>query len=593
MSYAGGVWYSLNSDNFHDFFTEYIPFGEEAVLYFEEREFRRRFPRATNPTSRPTISRDTSQKVTIPSKSGVSWKVAEGEQRGSDLMSKGRHMSALEESQPKSEVKTAQQAPSTATAGEKNKAVEKAKREAPSKLGENTKPAESPKAAPPPLPKAKEEPKPVAKVEEALSKAGAAVADTLSQSPVADKPPKPAKDADKLSKRMPEVNEPSVFIPIETIDPLKINNADEPIVQDLVKTLNDIITVVNSDNSSGRFTSTMTKAKSELAAVGQKILAMKDVERKAAADWLKASQRQFDNAAKELVGRLEAEMQKQEAHWKEEFEAEREKISHNYEERLKLEVERAQKIQEQKIRNQLLEQAVNLNKKFLSEVRDRVETERNGRLAKLSELSSSVSELEKLTAEWNSVIDANLKTQHLQVAVEAVKSSLEGADRPKPFIKELAALKEVAADDPVINSAIASINPIAYQRGVPTTAQLIDRFRRVAGEVRKASLLPENAGLASHATSLLLSKVLFKKHGLAVGDDVESILTRTETFLEEGNLDEAAREMNGLKGWAKTLSTDWLGEVRRVLEVRQALDVSPLFNHSFGLYRACLNLVSR
>jgi mitofilin len=28
-----------------------------------------------------------------------------------------------------------------------------------------------------------------------------------------------------------------------------------------------------------------------------------------------------------------------------------------------------------------------------------------------------------------------------------------------------------------------------------------------------------------------------------------------------------------LQGWAKVLSKDWLGECRRVLEVRQALDV--------------------
>jgi MICOS complex subunit MIC60 len=104
---------------------------------------------------------------------------------------------------------------------------------------------------------------------------------------------------------------------------------------------------------------------------------------------------------------------------------------------------------------------------------------------------------------------------------------------------------------------------------------LVDRFRRVATEVRKASLLPEDAGVASHASSYVLSKILFKKKGLATGDDVESILTRTETFLEEGDLDGAAREMNGLKGWAKTLSKDWLGEVRKVLEVQQALDVSP------------------
>ncbi|PTB73480.1 hypothetical protein M440DRAFT_1424785, partial [Trichoderma longibrachiatum ATCC 18648] len=61
--------------------------------------------------------------------------------------------------------------------------------------------------------------------------------------------------------------------------------------------------------------------------------------------------------------------------------------------------------------------------------------------------------------------------------------------------------------------------------------------------------------------------------GLAEGDDVESILTRTQTFLEEGDLDAATREMNGLQGWAKTLSKDWLAEARKVLEVRQALDV--------------------
>ena len=240
---------------------------------------------------------------------------------------------------------------------------------------------------------------------------------------------------------------------------------------------------------------------------------------------------------------------------------------------MQTELERSQQVSDQKHRNELLEQAVSLKKEFLSSVRDRVETERAGRLSRLNELSSSVSELERLTADWNSVIDANLQTQHLQVAVEAVRATLDSADRPRPFIHELAALKELSADDPVVKAAIGSINPTAYQRGIPTTAQLIDRFRRVAAEVRKSALLPEDAGIASHAASWALSKVLFKKQGMTTGDDVESVLTRTETLLEEGNLDEAAREMNTLEGWAKTLSWDWLGECRRVLEVRQAMDV--------------------
>jgi mitofilin len=62
--------------------------------------------------------------------------------------------------------------------------------------------------------------------------------------------------------------------------------------------------------------------------------------------------------------------------------------------------------------------------------------------------------------------------------------------------------------------------------------------------------------------------------GLPHGDDVEATLARTEVLLEEGDLDAAAREMNGLKGWAHVLSQDWVSECRKVLEVRQAVDVS-------------------
>ncbi|CAF9932414.1 Formation of crista junctions protein 1 [Imshaugia aleurites] len=553
LAFAGGTLYSLRSDNFHDFFTEYIPFGEDAVLYFEEREFRRRFPTLTNPTNRPAL--DSGSKITIPSKSGVSWKVTGEGDQGSDLQIKGRHMSALDANQGGVKIGVAEQTPSIGTAPEKTKAVETAKKDAAS-TAKSPPPSEKPKAekalpkAPPPPPPT--EPKPSAPV---------------------PPPPNPTKSSKDVSERPPEVNEPSRFMPMESIDPLKIRNADEPLVQDLVKIVNDIITVVNADGTSHKYNSTIGKAKAALANVGGRIMSLKEAEKKSAEEKIRSTQTEFDTAAKELVRRLEEEMRDQDSRWKDEFESEREKIVQSYQERLQSENQRAQQLSEQRLRNELLEQAVAMKKQFINEVTDRVETERNGRLSKLSDLSSSVIELEKLTADWNSVIDANLKTQHLQVAVEAVRSSLETADRPRPFLRELAALKEIASHDPVVNAAIASINPTAYQRGVPTTAQLIDRFRRVAAEVRKASLLPEDAGVASHAASFVLSKFLFKKKGMTVGDDVESILTRTETLLEEGNLDDAAREMNTLDGWAKTLSWDWLGECRRVLEVRQAMDV--------------------
>lgn len=546
LGFGGGTYYSLVSDNFHDFFTEYIPFGEDAVLYFEEREYRKRFPNITNPTSRPKAEQGNT--ITIPSKSGVSWKVAGEEHQASDQSTKAK---------PSREAgKSAQKDPSGSTAQEKIAAVEVAKKDA---SAPSIPPAPRTKESkPPPAPAAPLTP-PVLATKGSASK------------PV--EPPQPPRATKDDATRPPEVNEPSKFMPITPIDPLKIKNAEEPLVQDLVKILNDIITVVNNDAASYKYSSTIDKAKQSLAKVGARIMGLKETATKEAKEWRTAQETEFDQKAIELLQRVESDMQQQQIVYREEFEQEREKLSQSYQARLQVETQRLQEVAEQRTRNQLLEQSIALKKQFVAQVTERVESERNGRLGQLSDLSNSITELEKLTAEWSGVLDANLRTQHMQVAVEAVRSLLETANRPRPFVKELAALKEVAADDAVISAAIASINPTAYQRGIPTTAQLIDRFRRVAAEVRKAALLPEDAGVASHAASWALSNVLFKKKGLAVGDDVESVLTRTETLLEEGNLDDAAREMNGLNGWAKALSDDWLSECRRVLEVRQALDV--------------------
>ncbi|KAJ4366665.1 MICOS complex subunit mic60, partial [Ascochyta clinopodiicola] len=503
LSYAGGVYYSLVSDNFHDFFTEYVPFGEDAVAYFEEREFRRRFPaRPDQPRLHQQISGE--NKVTIPGKSGLTARVAEDP-----------HTSAVSENNPKP----------------KNE---------PPKVGSNQ------HTPPKGVQEAKKE------QEQHEKPAATSATNAAPQTVVLDAP----------------------STPISQIDHLSVPSASEPVVQDVVKIVNDLITVVNADKThAGKYNSALDKAKSELARVVSDINLLKDNLNKSAEDKVKAAHAEFDEAAKELVQRLDHQMQAQETHWKEEYENERERLQQAYKSKVKSELDAAHKVYEQKLKNELLQQSINLQKSFTKDVRDRVEAERDGRLGKLNDLSNSVHELEKLTGEWNSVVDANLKTQHLVVAVEAVKSALETQIVPKPFVTELAALKEIAADDPVVSAAISSINPTAYQRGIPSSALLIDRFRRVASEVRKAALLPEDAGVASHLASLAMSKVLFKKSGLAVGGDVEAVLARTEVLLEEGDLDAAAREMNGLQGWAKVLSKDWLSECRRVLEVRQALDV--------------------
>ncbi|KAF4498159.1 mysoin heavy chain [Fusarium agapanthi] len=504
VGFAGGVWYSRVSDNFHDFFTEYVPFGEQAVLYLEEMDYKKRFPSITGRSK----TQATEDAVRVPAQSGASWRVADAGQAG-------RHSSA---------------GPVAAAA---------------KKVEEAVKPKAKTKA------KAPVEAKPVAKA-------------------VEEPAPTPRSDS---GFKAPEVNEPSKMPPLKPIDLLSLEAAREPVVQDLVHMVNDLILVINADNAHGKYGTSVSKAKDEIAKVGGKLKAMKGEFEKKAARQVREKIEEFDKAATDLIDRVENTMISQENQWRQDFEQEMKKVRENYEDRVNVLLEREKKVNEEKLQNQLAQQALALKKEFTKDVEKQVEQERESRLGKLNALSSAVSDLEKLTTGWNDVIDTNLKTQQLHVAVEAVRASLEDDHHPRPFIRELVALREIASDDPVVNAAIASVNPSAYQRGISTTSQLIDRFRRVANEVRKASLLPDEAGVASHASSWVLSHVMFKKQGLADGNDVESILTRTQTYLEEGDLDSAAREINGLDGWAKTLSKDWLGEVRKVLEVQQALDV--------------------
>lgn len=519
------------------------------MLYFEEREFQKRFPHAKQnryKLNRP--QKDEGNKVNIPWKAGVQVREVEEKPRDSDLTSKGPHMSAVDKNPTKSEVRDARQDPSGATRKENVAAVDRAKSGAPASSATKTSQPETQKPAPAPAPAAEKK------------------TETTSM-------PSPATPSPKSDPRPPLIS------PITQIDPLKVSNADEPVVQELVKILNDLITVVNADDATvtNKYSAPMTKAKDSLESVAKKITDLRDVERKAAEERVTQAHKEFDEGAKQLLQRIETAQREDAARFAEEFEAERSKLAHGYDEKLKTEVERTQQVIEQRLKNELTEQAIEMKRNFISEIQSLVESERSGRLSKITDLSSNVDNLTQLTSNWNGIIDSNLATQKLQVAVDAVRSALSASTaneaKARPFVREMAALKLVAENDAIVEAAIASINPQAYQRGIPSPAQLIDRFRRVASEVRKASLLPENAGVASHAASLVLSKVMFKKHGQPQGGDVESILTRTETLLEEGDLDNAAREMNGLKGWAGVLSKDWMNDARKVLEVRQALEV--------------------
>ena len=222
-----------------------------------------------------------------------------------------------------------------------------------------------------------------------------------------------------------------------------------------------------------------------------------------------------------------------------------------------------------------------MQRRWIREIKVRVEQERGGRLAKLDDLATGLKKLERVTLDNSSYLDENVRLHTLWSALRAFTSAVDSPVR-RPFREELRVLRHVAAarDDPLIIAALDSIEKTDVPDvGVEPVGDLISWFNTsVAPRVESVALVPDqDAGLLSHLASSALSVVRFKRQGLAEGDDVSSVVARAEHYLSEKDLDSAARELNQLKGVPKVLLSDWLAATRKRLEVEQALEVRLIF----------------
>ncbi|KAL0086267.1 mitochondrial inner membrane protein-domain-containing protein [Phycomyces blakesleeanus] len=236
--------------------------------------------------------------------------------------------------------------------------------------------------------------------------------------------------------------------------------------------------------------------------------------------------------------------------------------------------------------NELKERAIELQRGYVAQVKKQVEEERGGRLSKVDEVVSRQGALERMACTNAEYLDDSRKAHQLLVAIESLKQ-VAYAGNKQTFLDELKALEALSASSsPFANNAekqnealvhvvVSSISKTVAENGIDSLAQLVDRFEIVSREVREASLIPEEgSSMMSHVLSIILSKFLFPKEGLVEGDDIEARLARAKYHLDYSHdLESAAREVNQLKGWPKTLATDWLNAARRHLEVKQALEV--------------------
>lgn len=236
----------------------------------------------------------------------------------------------------------------------------------------------------------------------------------------------------------------------------------------------------------------------------------------------------------------------------------------------------------------MIAQGIELQRRWIREIKVRVEEERGGRLGKLEELSTNLKRLERITLDNSAYLDENLRVHALWSAIRSLTTSSTASPVRKPFREELRVLRHITAarEDPIVSVILDSLEDTDVPDiGVEPFSDLAVWFSvEVAPKVAQVALVPDNnAGVLSYLASRTLSNFQFQRHGLVSGHDALSILARAEYYLNEKNLDSATRELNQLTGPAKTLLHDWLEAARKRLEVEQALEVC---NDHFSQYKA-------
>ncbi|KAI9228186.1 MAG: mitochondrial inner membrane protein Mitofilin [Piptocephalis tieghemiana] len=250
------------------------------------------------------------------------------------------------------------------------------------------------------------------------------------------------------------------------------------------------------------------------------------------------------------------------------------------------ELSKLQQEHEDALASRMTSQKASLDRAYARDVDQRVERERGRRLSQLEETRQALIFLQDRVRESTLASADALSLTRISRALHALEkvATREGV----PFADELDILRRSipsSSDGPgkadVMYAVLDTMNPLIAHTGLPTAESLTRRFVDVSKEIRRTILVPENGGFFAHLVSRVLSPLLLLTSSTGDGkgrNDPETILARAEEYMlpVNGNgvdVEMAARELNQLDGWHRQIARDWIEEVRKWAEMRQALEV--------------------
>ncbi|CCL99291.1 uncharacterized protein FIBRA_01307 [Fibroporia radiculosa] len=387
--------------------------------------------------------------------------------------------------------------------------------------------------------------------------------------------PKPPKSTPAPTSVPAEVPLPPLPLVAPAVSEFSVS---EPVISQLASVIDNLASYLNANPTAAeKARDILDAAKVDLTALATRIEAVKEEERHKLEAKLDDQTREYTIKLLELEMEAQDKLDNQEQDFRKFFDEEKAKFVHAYREKLNRELQTQSEIINERLKEEVVAQGIELQRRWIREIKVRVEQERGGRLAKLDELATNLKRLERIALDNSVYLDENIRIHALWSALRALSSSIDASVR-KPFREELRILRHVAVarEDPLVSSVLENLEASDVPDvGVEPFADLATWFSTsVAPAVSKVALVPDqDAGLLSHLASHLVSSFTFRRQGLVSGNDVLSVLARAEYYMNEKDLDGATRELNQLRGTAKLLMSDWLDAARRRLEVMQALEV--------------------
>ncbi|AET40705.1 Mic60p Ecym_6329 [Eremothecium cymbalariae DBVPG len=362
-------------------------------------------------------------------------------------------------------------------------------------------------------------------------------------------------------------------------------NGAQAAVQRLIDSLNSTIALVNErglevpEESAAALRGTHAALSQGIHLLNESV--MSSVERELSA--------RTSSALEELTVKYESEIKSKELEISEKymndfesFKRELEKITM---EQLQTELKAHEQALLAKQRNEIAQLSIRQVEEFNKVVKEKIDQERQGRLAKLQELDAAVNSLvpvlerlEKQAVKKECVTQMTLAVQDLQTKLAQTG---ENPVDLSPELEKLKLLTDViprktkkccSSTPELMDIVVAELESKASGK-IASNEQLYNRWLLLQPELKTTSLLPPNAGFLGHLTAKIFSLLLFTKEGFSTTQDMDATIARVAENLRVNKLDQAVAEAVEMKGWSRKVADGWVKLARQRLEVLSLVDV--------------------